>query len=76
MSKIAVIMFDEEIKKLNLHGFIVNCVHDEIVAECPENEAEQIKNLLQECMEKAGRMFCKTIPIIAEPSIGTDWGAK
>lgn len=76
MTKLAVVLFDEEVRNQGLDAFIVNAVHDELVVEASEEDAEKAAALLQECMEKSGKIFCKTIPIIAEPSIGTDWGAK
>lgn len=76
MTKTAVILFDEEVNKKGLDAFIVNAVHDELVVDSSEEHSEETAALLQECMEKAGKIFCKLIPIIAEPSIGDDWGAK
>lgn len=76
MTKAAVIMFDKRVEELKLDAFIVNAVHDELVVEASDEHAEEAAKLLQECMEKAGKIFCKLIPIIAEPSIGDDWGAK
>lgn len=76
MTKTAVILFDEEVEKRKLDAFIVNAVHDELVVDASAEHAEEAAALLQECMEKAGKIFCKLIPIVAEPSIGDDWGAK
>ena len=52
---------------------IVNTVHDEIIIESPENIMEEAAKLLEDCMEKAGDVFCKTIPLVAEPAIGDFW---
>jgi DNA polymerase I-like protein with 3'-5' exonuclease and polymerase domains len=50
-----------------------NVVHDEWIVEAPENMAESISKVLQECMEKAGDVFCKTIKLKADPCITLNW---
>lgn len=76
MTKTAVIMFDAAVEEYGLDAFIVNAVHDEVVVEASDEDAEIAAKILQKSMESAGRIFCKLIPIIAEPAIGDDWGAK
>lgn len=50
-----------------------NVVHDEWIVEAPEDMAENISKVLQECMERAGDVFCKTIKLRAEPCITKFW---
>ena len=52
---------------------IVNLIHDEILVECPEDIAEEVKNILVQCMEDAGKPFCKIVPLKAEAKIGNYW---
>ena len=53
------------------------CVHDELILECPSNRAEEAQQILKQCMEDAAPLIgIKTVPIVAEPSSGTDWSAK
>jgi DNA polymerase-1 len=75
MTKLAHIYFNNELDVRGYRGivYVVNLIHDEIIAECPVELAEEIKILLQESMEKAGRVFCKTIPIKADPLITMEW---
>ena len=47
--------------------------HDEYLIEVPKELAEQEAIILKKCMEEAGKKFCKTIPIIAEPVITPYW---
>ena len=55
---------------------LVACVHDEIILEAPESQAEYAKQILQECMEDAAPLVgVTTVPIVAEPSAGLDWGS-
>lgn len=75
MIKLAGIYF---LRKLEEKGWnwdvkIPNEVHDEWVAECKEEIANEVSLLLQNAMEEAGKIFCQNIPIIAEPKITKTW---
>lgn len=52
---------------------IVNIVHDEILVECPEKMVESEAIILKNCMEVAGKPFCKTVELKAVPEIGDYW---
>lgn len=52
---------------------IVNLVHDEILVECPKEIAEEVKDILLDCMSKSGVPFCKTLPLGADALIGDHW---
>lgn len=55
---------------------LVACVHDEIILEAPISQTEYAKQILQECMEDAAPLVgVTTVPIVAEPSAGHDWGS-
>jgi DNA polymerase I-like protein with 3'-5' exonuclease and polymerase domains len=75
MTKIGAIYLEDSIEKLNLQKEIkiVNIVHDEIVLEVNPIHTEIASKLITESMEKAGRMFCKTIPMIAEACVSKYW---
>ena len=75
MSKLAGIKFYKWIIKNNLWGKVLICafIHDEIVVECPKDLAQVVSDNLKDAMESAGKVFCPTIPIIAEPAIGMHW---
>jgi len=51
----------------------VNTVHDEIVLECAEEQAEEVARILKEVMEKAGMIYLKDMPCIAEVTISDQW---
>ena len=74
-SKLAGVILFNELKKRNLlfKVLIVNMVHDEFCVEAPEEIAEETSQLVVDCMEKAGTIFCKVIPLRAEPAIGDYW---
>jgi DNA polymerase-1 len=51
----------------------VNTVHDENVVECPESIAEEASKALEDAMVKAGAVFCKRVPLKADPCISKYW---
>lgn len=48
-------------------------VHDEINVEAPEDIAAETEEALMKCMVDAGKIFCKTVPLKAEASVGDHW---
>ena len=75
MTKLAAIFFKEEITKRKWYEEvkIVNLVHDEIVVESLKRLAEEASTVLSECMERAGKYFCKKVPMIAEAVVVNYW---
>ncbi|RUM32990.1 MAG: bifunctional 3'-5' exonuclease/DNA polymerase [Aquifex sp.] len=71
--KLAVLLFDAEANKRSLKAKVVNLVHDEIVVECPENEAQMVKTLLERAMKQAGKIVLKKVPIEVEAVINERW---
>ena len=51
----------------------INTVHDELVLECTEDQAEEVKAIVKEEMEKAGSLFLTDLPCIAEVTISDIW---
>lgn len=62
------------ILKHNLFGIVLICdlVHDEAVIEYPKNMPE-ISQVLKDCMEESAKIYCKSLPIPAQPAIGSHW---
>ena len=71
--KLAVLMFDVEIRKEGIDAKVVNLVHDEIVVECPEGDAPLVSELLEKAMAKAGQIVLKHVPVEAESVIDKRW---
>ncbi|HAT02421.1 MAG TPA: DNA polymerase I, partial [Oribacterium sp.] len=60
-------------RALHAGGFqsrIVVQVHDELLLECPKDEAEQVKALLVEKMEQAADL---SVRLVADASEGLNW---
>jgi DNA polymerase-1 len=52
---------------------LVNCIHDELVFECKEEEAEEIGEIIKVEMEKAGSLFLKNLPCVVEVTTADYW---
>jgi DNA polymerase-1 len=75
ITKFAGILLFKQILDHNLFNVvkIINLVHDEILIEVPQEMSEEWKEILINCMEKAGNLFCKILPLHAEALIGNYW---
>jgi len=68
--KLAMIHVAKRLEKDGLDAKLVLQVHDELIVECPESEAEQVKQLLEEEMEQVMKL---DVPLEAEAKIGKTW---
>ena len=68
--KIAMIKVYDRLKAENLKAKIIMQVHDEIIVEAPENEAEHVAQILSYEMENACKMKVK---LLADVHIGSTW---
>lgn len=68
-------MFFKWIVDNNLFDKVLLCdlVHDEAVIEYPEEMKDEVVPKLVKAMEKAASVFCKSLPIPAEPATGLYW---
>ena len=74
LMKWAMIQVDAELYRAGLKARLVLQVHDELIVECPLEEAEAVKSLLTRVMEQAPWM---TVPLKADSAAGQSWaGAK
>jgi len=68
--KIAMINVLKELKSRNMKSKIVLQVHDEMMIEATLDEVEDVKEILQQCMEGACKL---NVPLIAEVSEASNW---
>ena len=68
--KLAMVNVDRRLKAEKLQARLILQVHDELIVECPEAEAEHVRKLLEEEMENAVQL---SVPLIAEAHIGHSW---
>ena len=56
------------------HGArLVNCVHDELVVEAPEAQAEAVAEAVRQTMESAAYRFLKEVPVVVEVAVAGAW---
>ncbi len=68
--KLAMVRVDAELRKAGMRSRLILQVHDELILECPPEEAEQASRILRTCME--GVMELK-VPLVAEVHQGLSW---
>ncbi len=68
--KIAMIRVDEELSKSELDACLILQVHDELLIECHRSCAEQVRQMLIDCMEQAVQL---SVPMSVEAQIGSSW---
>ena len=66
------IAVDEALKAGGFEAKLILQVHDELIVEAPEAEAEAVRDLLRRCMEDVMRL---SVPLRTDISIGGDWRA-
>ncbi len=69
--KLAMIRVAQALKDQGLEARLVLQVHDELIVECPQREAEQVKLLLEEEMEQVVKL---AVPLTADAGVGRSWG--
>ena len=68
--KLAMVRVDERLRAEGLNGRLILQVHDELIVECPESEAEKTAKLLEDEME---RVMALSVPLTAEAHWGRNW---
>jgi len=68
--KIAMLHAEEAFRREGLNARILMQIHDELLVECPADQAEQVAATLKREMESAVEL---NVPLIAETGIGDNW---
>ena len=68
--KLAMINVNKKLKEGNYKAKLVLQVHDELVIDCPKNEAEEVSELLKNEMENAVSL---SVPLTVEIGVGENW---
>ena len=68
--KIAMINVSRRLKTEGVDAKLILQVHDELIVECPESEAEVVSVALREEMENAAKL---TVPLVTETNTGKSW---
>ena len=68
--KLAMVNVRRRLRAEGMEARLILQVHDELIAECPEREAERVTALLEEEMERAVTL---SVPLTAEAHSGHSW---
>ena len=68
--KLAMVRVEERLRREGLRGRLILQVHDELIVECPESEAEKTARLLETEMEQ---VMSLSVPLLAEAHWGKNW---
>ncbi len=68
--KIAMIRVSSRLAREGLRGKLILQVHDELIVECPEEERDQVREILTQEMEGAVSL---SVPMVAEAGSGRTW---
>lgn len=68
--KLAMVRVSDRLKEGGYKARLILQVHDELVVECPYDEADRVSELLQNTMEQVVTL---RVPLVAEVSRGKDW---
>ena len=68
--KLAMVRIDEVLRREKMESRLILQVHDELLLECPPEEAKHAAALLQEAMENVVSL---RVPLVAEVHQGTNW---
>lgn len=71
--KYALVFLTEKIKEKNYDASIILTVHDEVVCEVREDQAEEWAKIQSEQMIRAGQLFIKKVPVESKPFVGDVW---
>jgi DNA polymerase-1 len=70
--KLAMIAIDRKLGELCREARLLLTVHDELVLEAPEAEAEKVAALVESEMEGAAQL---DVPLVVDTGIGENWGS-
>ena len=75
LTKLAMIKLDNNQELRDLGFRLLIPVHDEVIAECPEQNVKQCARLLAEVMSKAAEEILK-MPIKCDVAVTKEWYGK
>ncbi len=71
IAKLALVYVRDELEGTDAR--LINCVHDELVVECPENLASEVGERMKSAMVRAGEVLLKKVPVEVEVAVSREW---
>ena len=68
--KLAMVRVAKALRDEGLHARLVLQIHDELIIDCPVDEAECVACILRDCMQHAASL---KVPLIADVAKGRSW---
>lgn len=68
--KLAMVKASEVLRERGLQAKLILQVHDELIFDTPKEEADEVVNLVHECMEQVAKL---AVPLDAEVKVGHSW---
>ncbi len=56
-----------------LEALLVGCVHDEIILELDESNADYVAEELARIMEEAGSWYLQRVPVVVDVKVDDHW---
>jgi DNA polymerase I len=73
VTKYALVFLHDRLKKEGVDGYVTHTVHDEVVCEVRDDQAEGWALIQQEEMVRAGELILKKVPVKSDPFVGDVW---
>jgi DNA polymerase I-like protein with 3'-5' exonuclease and polymerase domains len=70
--KQSMVLLGPHLKRLGAQ--MILAVHDELLVEAPEEHANQLKELVRDCMIAGMKKYVLSVPIVVEPKVMSRWG--
>lgn len=73
MTKYALVYVYDKIREKGYNSFPVHTVHDEIVLEVQEDQAEEVRDMVEREMVRAGKQLLKKVPVKVDAVVSDVW---
>jgi len=73
MVKYALIYIYDKIKEKGYEAYPIHTIHDEIVIEVRENQAEEVRDLVEKEMIRAAKVLLKKVPVKVDAKVSDAW---
>jgi DNA polymerase-1 len=73
MTKMAMAEINDVLPEYSGNASLVAAIHDELLVECPEEDAPTVAKVVVACMERAGSQVLEKVPVTAEVAYGPAW---
>ncbi len=73
MVKYALVYIYDKIKEKGYDAFPVHTIHDEVVVEVRENQAEEVRDLIEKEMLRAAKVLLKKVPVKVDAKVSDVW---